>query len=114
MLKSFEPFCETLIMIGHIKEKDFTKNGETLTEKSINLTGKTKDSICAWADSIGLVFRDENRTMIDFMPSESLLVGSRQVHLRGAKVCIATSDEKNNITIDWTTVFVEGARTDVQ
>jgi len=114
MLKSFEPFCDTLIMIGHIKEKDFTKNGETLTEKSINLTGKTKDSICAWADSIGLVFRDENRTMIDFMPSESLLVGSRQVHLRGAKVCIATSDEKNNITIDWTTVFVEGARTDVQ
>lgn len=112
MLKSFEPFCDTLIMIGHIKEKDFTKNGETLTEKSINLTGKTKDSICAWADSIGLVFRDENRTMIDFMPSESLLVGSRQAHLRGAKVCIATSDEKNNITIDWTTVFVEGPRSD--
>jgi hypothetical protein len=44
------------------------------------------------------------------MPSESLLVGSRQVHLRGAKVCIATSDENNNISIDWTTVFAEKAR----
>lgn len=110
MLKSFEPYCDTLIMIGHIKEKDFTKNGETLTEKSINLTGKTKDSICAWADSIGLVYRDENRTMIDFRPSESLLVGSRQVHLRGAKICIATSDENNEIKVDWSTVFVEKPR----
>ena len=97
-------------MIGHIKEKDFTKNGETLTEKSINLTGKTKDSICAWADSIGLVYRDENKTMIDFMPSESLLVGSRQEHLRGAKVQIAISDENNNITVDWSTVFKEDPR----
>ncbi len=101
-------------MIGHIKEKDFTKNGETLTEKSINLTGKTKDSICAWADSIGLVYRDENRTMIDFMPSESLLVGSRQVHLRGAKVVIATSNENNEITVDWSTVFVEAPRQEIE
>ncbi len=110
MLKSFEPFCETLLMIGHIKEKDFTKNGETLTEKSINLTGKTKDSICAWADSIGLVYRDENKTMIDFSPSESLLVGSRQVHLRGTKICIAESNENNEIKVDWSAVFVEPAR----
>jgi len=114
MIKTFEPYCESLIMIGHIKEKDFTKNGETLTEKSINLTGKTKDSICAWADSIGLVYRDENKTMIDFKPSESLLVGSRQVHLRGAKVCIAESNENNEITVDWSAVFVEPDREDIE
>jgi DNA polymerase III delta prime subunit len=113
MLKSFEPFCETLIMIGHIKEKDLVKNGETLTEKSINLTGKTKDILCAWSDSIGLVYREDNKTMLDFMPSESLIVGSRQVHLRGAKVVIATSDDKNELTVDWSTVFVEDPREEV-
>jgi len=110
MLKAFEPFCETLVMIGHIKEKDITKAGDTLTEKSINLTGKTKDILCAWADSIGLVYREDNKTYVDFRPSESLVVGSRQAHLRGAKIVVAESDEDNNITVDWGLVFLEPAR----
>ncbi len=110
MLKAFEPFCDTLVMIGHIKEKDITKAGDILTEKSINLTGKTKDILCAWADSIGLVYRDEQKTYIDFCPSESLVVGSRQAHLRGAKIVVAESDEENNITVDWGLVFLEPAR----
>ena len=44
------------------------------------------------------------------MPSESLLVGSRQPHLRGAKVTIATSNENNEISVDRSTVFVEEKR----
>jgi hypothetical protein len=107
MLKPLENYCDTLIMIGHMKEKDITKSGESLTEKSINLTGQTKNILCAWADTIGLVYREENKTIIDFAPSDELIVGSRQEHLIGQKVCIAESDANHKLNIDWGAVFKE-------
>ena len=107
MLKPIENYCDTLILIGHVKEKDVTKGGDTLTETSINLTGRTKDILCSWCDAIGLVYREDNKTIIDFEPSDSLIVGSRQKHLIGQKIVIAESDEDNNITIDWNKIFIE-------
>ena len=107
MLSSFEPYCDTIIMVGHVKEKDVIKNGDSFTEKSINLTGRTKDILCSLCDSIGLVYRDEQDTMIDFAPSDKLIVGSRQPHLRGLKIKVATSDEDNNISVDWSKIFIE-------
>lgn len=107
MVKPFENYCDTLIMIGHVKEKDLTKNGETLNERSINLTGKTKDILCAWADTIGLVYREENQTIIDFCPSDSLIVGARQKHLIGKKLVVAESDDNHNLTVNWSSIFVE-------
>lgn len=110
MVKPFEKYCETLIMVGHVKEKDVTKAGESFTERSINLTGKTKDILCAWADSIGLIYREENKTIIDFAPSSSLIVGSRQKHLIGQKIVLAESDENHDLTIDWGKVFIDNKK----
>lgn len=107
MLKPFEQYCNTLIMVGHVKEKDVHKNGDSFTEKSINLTGRTKDILCSWCDSIGLVYRDEHQTIIDFAPSDKQIVGSRQKHLTGKQVVVATSDEENNLTVNWDSVFIE-------
>tara|TARA_R110000796_G_scaffold48068_5_gene115429 strand:- start:82 stop:915 length:834 start_codon:yes stop_codon:yes gene_type:complete len=107
MLKPLELYCETLIMIGHVKEKDVSKGSDSFTEKSINLTGRTKDILCSWCDAIGLVYREENKTIIDFAPSDALIVGSRQKHLIGQKIVVATSDEKHNITINWNKIFIE-------
>jgi len=107
MLKPLEDYCDTLVLVGHVKEKDITKGSETFTEKSINLTGRTKDILCSWCDAIGLVYRDENKTLIDFAPSDSLVVGSRQKHLIGKKVLVATSDENHDITVDWSSIFIE-------
>jgi hypothetical protein len=107
MVKPFEKYCDTLIMVGHVKEKDVTKEGESFTERSINLTGKTKDILCAWCDSIGLIYREENKTIINFAPSDKLIVGSRQKHLIGQKIVLAESDEDHNLTIDWDKVFID-------
>jgi energy-coupling factor transporter ATP-binding protein EcfA2 len=106
MLKPLQDYCETLIMVGHVKEKDIQKDGETLTEKSIALTGRLKDILCGWADTIGLVYREENKTIIDFEPSDNLIVGSRQAHLIGEKINVAVSDDKG-LHIDWGGVFKE-------
>lgn len=107
MLKPFQNYCETLIMVGHVKEKDVVKDGETLTETSIALTGQLKNILCGWADTIGLVYRDENKTMIDFAPSDNLIVGSRQEHLIGRKICVASSNEDHKLSIDWGGIFKE-------
>ena len=107
MVKPLEQFCEGLILVGHVKEKDITKKGESFTEKSINLTGKTKDILCAWCDSIGLIYREDNKTIIDFAPSDSLIVGSRQQHLIGQKIVVAESDENHKLTVDWSKVFID-------
>ena len=107
MVKPFENYCDTLIMIGHVKEKDLTKNGQDVTEQSINLTGKTKDILCAWADTIGLVYREDNKTIINFCPSDALVVGARQKHLIGKKLVVAESDDDHNLTVNWSSIFVE-------
>lgn len=107
MVKPFEKYCDTLIMVGHVKEKDIIRGGDSFTEKSINLTGKTKDILCAWCDSIGLIYREDNKTIIDFEPSDKLIVGSRQKHLIGQKIVLAESNEKNELTIDWNKVFID-------
>jgi len=108
MLKPFEEVCDNLIMIGHIKEKELNSGTESWTEKSINLTGKTKDILCAWSDTIGMVYREDNMTCIDFSPSDSLIVGSRQKHLIGKKIVVAESDKDNNLKVDWSTIYLEG------
>mgnify|MGYP003628770896 FL=1 len=56
-------------------------------------------------------YRDENKTIIDFEPSDSLVVGSRQKHLIGQKITVATSNEVNDITVDWSKIFIEGKAT---
>ena len=94
-------------MVGHVKEKDVIKESGSFTEKSINLTGRTKDILCSWCDAIGLVYRDENRTVINFAPSESLVAGSRQKHLIGQQIEVAVSDENYDITVDWSRIFIE-------
>ena len=107
MLKPLEEFCDTLVMVGHVKEKDVVKESGSFTEKSINLTGRTKDILCSWCDAIGLVYRDENKTIINFAPSESLVAGSRQKHLIGQQIEVAVSDENYDITVDWSRIFIE-------
>tara|TARA_R110002012_G_scaffold91997_4_gene223533 strand:- start:598 stop:1455 length:858 start_codon:yes stop_codon:yes gene_type:complete len=107
MLKPMENYCDTLVLIGHVKEKDLSKDGDSFTEKSINLTGQTKNILCSWCDAIGLVYREDNKTIIDFEPSDSLVVGSRQKHLIGKQIVVAESDDDHNITINWNSIFIE-------
>lgn len=107
LVKPFEKYCETLIMIGHVREKEVSKGGDSFNEKSINLTGQTKHILCSWCDTIGLIYREENKTIIDFSPSDEIIVGSRQKHLIGKKIVVAESDKNNNLSINWDKIFLD-------
>lgn len=107
MIDAIQEYCDTLILVAHVKDKDITKGSETVNEKSISLTGKSKDICAASACAVGLVYREDNKTYINFQPSESLLVGARPEHLRGKKFIVAESDENGNISVNWDEIFLK-------
>ena len=82
------------------------KEGEELSEMSIDLTGKLGDILCGEADAIGYVYRKKNDTIVSFEGGDNSIREARANHLRGKKIVVATSDENNNITVDMTKIFL--------
>lgn len=106
VLNELEDICDILIILGHTKDKDIEKKGELITERSLDLTGKSSSILCAQVDTIGYIFREENETIIDFKPSKSVIIGSRSAHLQDKKIVVARSDETGTVTVDWSQIFI--------
>lgn len=106
VIDMFRDLCESLILVAHVKEKMINKEGEELSEMSIDLTGKLGDILCGEADAIGYVYRKKNETIISFEGGDNSIREARANHLRGKKIVIATSDENNNLNVDMTKIFL--------
>ena len=106
VIDMFRDLCESLILVAHVKEKMINKEGEELSEMSIDLTGKLGDILCGEADAIGYVYRKKNDTIISFEGGDNSIREARANHLRGKKIVVATSDENNNIAVDMTKIFL--------
>ena len=106
LIDMFKPFCETLILVGHVKDKQIQKNGEEMNEMSVDLAGKLGDIICGEADAIGYVYRQDRNTIISFEGGSNTIREARPLHLRGKKFIVATSDEDNNLKIDMSKIFI--------
>lgn len=105
-IKMFQPYCDTLILIAHIKEKQIRKDGMELSEYSIDLAGKMGDIMCGEADAVGLVYRQEKQTIISFEGGGNTLMEARPLHLRGKKIVVAESDENDKITTYMDKIFI--------
>lgn len=106
IINELEEICDTLIISGHVKDKMIEVRGEEINERGLDLIGKSSSILCSKVDAIGYVYRKENETVINFKPSESLIVGGRSKHLIGKEIVVASSDENNNITTDWSKIFI--------
>tara|TARA_R110002050_G_C8915055_1_gene511050 strand:- start:59 stop:826 length:768 start_codon:yes stop_codon:yes gene_type:complete len=107
VLNELEELCDTFIIIGHLKDKLVEKDGKEMPERGLDLTGKSSSILCSQVDAIGYIYRDDNETIINFQPSESLTAGARSIHLKGQKIVVAVSDEgTGDLTIDWTKIFI--------
>jgi hypothetical protein len=107
ILNELKELCDTFIILGHVKDKNVEKDGKEMNERSLDLTGKSSSILCSQVDAIGYLFRDENKTIIDFESNESLLCGARSPHLKGQKIQVAESDEEGNLNIDWSGIFID-------
>lgn len=102
----FRDLSETLILIAHVKERQINVEGQEMSEMALDLTGKLGDILCGEADAIGYVYRKKNETIISFEGGENNIREARAEHLRGKKIVVATSDEKNNLTVDMSKIFL--------
>ena len=106
VINDIQKLCDTLLIIGHLKDKLVEKDGKEMPERGLDLTGKSASILCSQVDAIGYIYREDNETIINFEPSESLIAGARSQHLKGQKITVATSDEENNVTVDWSKIFI--------
>lgn len=106
MIHMFQPLCDTLILVCHVKDKQIKKNDEETTEMAVDLAGKLGDIICGEADAIGYVSRQDNKTFITFKGGDNTIRGSRPLHLREKVFCVAESDESGNLNIDMSKIFL--------
>lgn len=107
VLTEIEELCDTLIILGHVKAKSVEKEGKEIDEKSLDLTGKLASIVCSQVDAIGFMYRKDNKTIINFKPSESLICGARSEHLKEQEITVIESDENNKLTVDWSKVFID-------
>lgn len=106
IVNDLSDICDTLILSGHVKDKMIDLRGEEINERGLNLIGKSSSILCSKVDAIGYVYRKDNKTIINFKPSESLIVGGRSKHLIGQEIVVAESNENNEITTDWSKIFI--------
>lgn len=106
VLAEIENLCDTFIILGHVKDKLVEKDGKEMNERGLDLTGKSASILCAQVDAIGYLYREENKTIINFNPSENLISGARSKHLKNKEIVVATGDDQNNVKVDWSEVFI--------
>ena len=107
IINDLESICDTLIILGHVKDKMIELKGEEINERGLDLIGKSSSILCSKVDAIGYVYRKENKTIINFRPSESLIVGGRSKHLIGKEIIVAESNENDEIKVDWSKIFIQ-------
>lgn len=106
VINGFEKYCDTLILIGHVKDKMIERDGQELTEKSVDLTGKIKSLTAAKVDAIGYMYADGTDRYIDFNPSEEIIGGCRSKHLEGQVIKISEKSENGEINVFWNKIFI--------
>lgn len=107
VINELESLCETLIITSHVKDKLVQKDGEEFNERLLDLTGKMGAILSSKVDAIGYIYRKENKTIIDFQASDSLVCGGRCKHLINKKVTLIESDNENNISVNWSEIFID-------
>ncbi len=107
VLRELEDCFDTLIILGHLKDKLVEKEGKEMTERGLDLIGKSASILCSQVDAIGYMYRDENKTVINFAPSETLICGSRSEHLKNKKIVLIEEDKEGKLNIDWSQIFIE-------
>ena len=102
----FQPFCETLILVCHVKDRQINVNNTESTEFAVDLAGKSGDIICGEADAVAFLYREKNKTIMSFVGGDGTIREARPLHLRGKQFVVAESDENNNLTIDMSKIFI--------
>lgn len=107
ILNELDQLCDTLIILGHTKDKLVETEGKEMTTRGLDLAGRLSSIVCSQSDAIAYLYRKDNKTIANFRPSESLAVGARPLHLKNKEIVILESDAEGNFTSYWGEIFLD-------
>lgn len=105
VIDMFKDLCDEFILVGHVKDTQVNKDGEELSEMSLDLVGKLSSIICGEADAVGFLYRKGNETHISFKGGDGTPKEARAPHLRGQDIIITTGDDDGNLTTYWNKIY---------
>jgi hypothetical protein len=103
-IKNLQKLAPHLILIGHLKDTLINKDGEETSAYEVDLTGKIKSILSAGVDAIGYIYREDNKNIINFNPSEKVTCGNRIKHLEGKYITISEKTEEG-IKTNWELIY---------
>lgn len=105
VIDMFRDLCDEFILVGHVKDVQIDKDGEELSEMSLDLVGKLSSIVCGEADAVGYLYRKENETHISFKGGDGSIKEARALHLKGQDIIIATGNEDGSLTTYWDRIY---------
>lgn len=105
VIDMFKNLCDEFILVGHVKDTQVNKDGEELSEMSLDLVGKLSSIMCGEADAVGFLYRKGNETHISFKGGDGTPKEARAPHLRGQDIIITTGDDDGNLTTYWDKIY---------
>ena len=103
-IESLVPDDGSIILLGHLKDKNIEVAGKEVSAVDLDLTGKIKALVCAKADAIGLLSRKGNQVILNFKTSAEITCGARPEHLKNQEI-ILTESIDGNLVASWDKVF---------
>ena len=103
-IESLVPEDGSIILLGHLKDKNIEVAGKEVSAVDLDLTGKIKALVCAKADAIGLLSRKGNQVILNFKTSDEITCGARPEHLKNQEI-ILTESIDGNLVASWDKVF---------
>ena len=103
-IESLVPDDGSIILLGHLKDKNIEVAGKEVSAVDLDLTGKIKALVCAKADAIGLLSRKGNQVILNFKTSDEITCGARPEHLKNQEI-ILTESIDGNLVASWDKVF---------
>lgn len=99
------------IYLAHIKDKFIeSKQGEQVSGRDIDLTGKLKSISTSFSDTIAYLNRgSDGNTYLSFQAGEAVAEGSRSKHLTGQNILVGEWDKekKDYSKTHWDKVYID-------
>lgn len=108
VLDYIDTLADNIILLGHLKDRQIEIKGKEVNAADVDLTGKIKSLICANADAIAYMTReDNNKTVLNFQTSDTIICGARPDHLKNQQIVISEIQEDGSLKTNWDKIYIE-------
>lgn len=107
VLDYIDTLADHIILLGHLKDRQIEIKGKEVNAADVDLTGKIKSLICANADAIAYMTREDNKNILNFNTSDTVICGARPKHLMNQQIVISELQEDGTLKTNWDKIYIK-------